>query len=625
MFPHKNEIATLDYLRDKAARLRIHCIRATTEAGSGHPTSCASAAEIVATLFFGVMSAEEDEDGYQLNDVFILSKGHAAPLLYGALAEAGVVDMDEIPSLRKMHSRLEGHPTTRVPLVPVATGSLGQGLSAGAGMALSAKYLKPTASSIFVLLGDGECMEGSVWEAAAIAARYRLGNLCATVDVNGLGQSEAAPLGKDLVAHQKRWEAFGWSALIVDGHDPHSLLGAYEEALRDTERPTVILAETKKGKGIPSVEDKQGFHGKPLGEDEAREAIELLSDGLAGQHPPSPIAVHSRGGGPAAPPHQARLAPPYNPAMGAVATREAFGRALAELGKFDSRIVVLDGDVKNSTGTEEFEKQFPARFFQMYIGEQNMTGVAMGLAACGWVPFATSFASFLSRAADFVRMAAISGSNVKFAGSHCGVSIGEDGPSQMGLEDLATFCAQPGCTVLYPCDAVSAWRATELSAHHMGPTYIRTTRPKTPVIYGADEDFALGQCKVLRQGDHDAATIVTAGVTVFEALKAHEALAKMGIGVTVIDAFCVQPIDGPMIELCARRTEGRVLTVEDHYYHGGLGDCVARALAPAGMVVHRMAIGGIARSGEPEQLMDYFQISAPHIVEEVKRLLASPG
>jgi transketolase len=620
------EVETLDHLRDKAARLRIHSIRATTEAGSGHLTSCASAAEIVSTLFFDVMSHYDQEEGVgELNDVFILSKGHAAPLLYGALAEAGIVRTDEIGTLRKMHSRLEGHPTPRVPFVPVATGSLGQGLSAGVGMALSAKYLKPSPRRVFVLLGDGECTEGSIWEAAAIAAHYRLGNLCATVDVNGLGQSEPAPLRKDMLAHKRRWEAFGWRAEVVDGHDPRALIAGYEEAFRNTGQPTVVLAETIKGKGIPGIEDAEGFHGTPLPEDKALEAIALLAGELNSAPERTPLLDAKFQPPVPAPAPPFRLSPPHKPGDPAVATRHAFGFATAALGRMDARIVVLDADVKNSTGTQEFQNEIPHRFLQMYIGEQNMTGVATGLAACGWVPFATSFACFLSRATDFVRMAAISGSNVKFVGSHCGVSVGEDGPSQMGLEDLAVFCAQPNVTVLYPCDAVSAWRATELAVQKEGPVYIRTTRSKTPVLYDESEKFALGQCNVLRQGKRDAATIVAAGITVFEALKASETLANSGIGVTVVDAFCLQPIDAATIASCADKTAGRVLTVEDHYYHGGLGDCVSRALAPRGIAVQRMAVDGIPRSGAPEELMDHHRISSPHIVAAIEKLTASPS
>jgi transketolase len=619
---------SLDDLRDMATRLRIHSIRATTVAGSGHPTSCASAAEIVSTLFFGVMKHESREGVPEFSDEFVLSKGHAAPLLYGALAEAGMIPREEITSLRKIHSRLEGHPVPRIPSVRTATGSLGQGLSVGVGMALSAKCLKPPARRVFVLLGDGECMEGAVWEAAAIAAHYQLGNLCATVDVNGLGQSEPAMLGRDLQAHCARWSAFGWNAVPVDGHDPGALMAAYEQAARNDSQPTVILAETSKGKGIPGVEDEENFHGKALPEDQASKVIALLG-GKPDPATPLTLPRFAERAAPQSPSPRAgssfRLSPPHKTSDPAVATREAFGLALAALGEVDERILVLDGDVKNSTGAQAFEDAFPRRFFQMYIGEQNMMGVAMGVAASGWVPFATSFASFLTRGADFVRMAAISGSNVKFAGSHCGVSIGEDGPSQMGLEDLALFCAQPNVVVFYPCDAVSAWRATELAAQHNGPAYIRTTRPKTPVLYDNTESFAPGSCKVLRQKNNDAATIVAAGITVFEALKAHDLLAEAGIGVTVVDAFCLQPIDSATLASCARNTSGRVVTVEDHYGHGGLGDCVSRALAPHGIAVQRLAIREIPRSGSPEQLMDLYGISADQIVRAVIRSVGPPA
>lgn len=608
-------------LQDLATRLRIHSIRSTTKAGSGHPTSCASAAEIVAALFFSVMRYDPKNPKNPGNDVFILSKGHAAPVLYAAWAEAGFLSPEQLLTLRHIDSDLEGHPTPRLAFVDVATGSLGQGLSAGVGMAIGAKYLDRSPQRIYVLLGDGEAAEGAVWEAAEVAAYYKLDNLCATVDVNRLGQSQPTMMEHDLETYRLRWSAFGWHTLVVDGHDVEALLDAYEQAAATSGRPTVILARTLKGKGIPAAENKDGYHGKALSAKEAEEAIRDLERRLDGRQPAWIPRLPQEA--PVAPAVSAvRLSPPpYVAGKDEVATRQAFGKALAALGRTDPRVVVLDGDVKNSTFTEEFEKEFPDRFFQMFIAEQNMIGAAMGLAARGKIPFAASFACFLSRAADFIRMAAISGSNFKLCGSHVGVSIGEDGPSQMGLEDLAMFCAEPNFTVLYPSDGVSTWRAVELAAQVQGPVYIRTTRPKTPVLYGPEEAFEIGKCKVVRSSAEDRVTVVAGGVTLFEALKAHDELRREGIAVRVIDLFSVQPIDRETLARAARDTGGRVVTVEDHYLHGGLGDAVLSALAQERVAVWKMGVREIPRSGSPEDLMDRYGISARHIVAQVKAAL----
>ncbi len=608
-------------LQDLATRLRIHSIRATTAAGSGHPTSCASAAEIVSALFFSVMRYDPRNPKNPNNDVFILSKGHAAPVLYAAWAEAGFLSPDELLTLRRIDSDLEGHPTPRLPFVDVATGSLGQGLSAGVGMAIGAKYLDHSTQRIYVLLGDGEAAEGAVWEAAEVAAYYKLDNLCATVDVNRLGQSQPTMIQHDLDTYRARWSAFGWHALVADGHDLDALLDAYEEAAAATGRPTVILARTLKGKDIPAAENKDGYHGKALPTKEAEEALRELEGRLNGREPAWTPRLPENAPAPVITP--GRLpAPPYIAGKDQVATREAFGKALAALGRTDPRVVVLDGDVKNSTFTEEFEKAFPNRFYQMFIAEQNMIGAAMGLAARGKIPFAASFACFLSRAADFIRMGAISHSNFKLCGSHVGVSIGEDGPSQMGLEDLAMFCAEPNFTVLYPSDGVSTWRAVELAAGIQGPVYIRTTRPKTPVIYSPDEPFEIGRCKVVRSSPDDRITIVAGGVTLFEALKACDELRKHGTPVRVIDLFSVQPLDRETLVRAARDTGGRLITVEDHYLHGGLGDAVLSALAQERVAVWKMAVREIPRSGSPEDLMDSYGISARHIVAQVHAALA---
>lgn len=606
-------------LGNRATRLRIHSIRATTEAGSGHPTSCASAAEIVATLFFSVMRYDPADPGNPAADVFILSKGHAAPVLYAAWSEAGAIPEAELLTLRKLTSELEGHPTPRLPFVDVATGSLGQGLSVGLGMALNARRLEKSEQRIYVLMGDGEIAEGSVWEAASTAAHYHLGNLCATVDVNRLGQSQPTMLEHDMQRYAARWAAFGWQALVVDGHNVTELLAAYATAARTTDQPTVVLARTFKGKDIPFAEDKEGWHGRPFKKGEEMDtAIRALEAKLNGsgaawtpQQPPARPSARPAAAPVAAPPYQ----------LGEqVATREAFGAALAALGEANPLVVAVDGDVKNSTYTDKFQKKCPERFFQGFIAEQNMVGAAMGLATKGKIPFASTFACFFARAYDFIRIAAISGTNIKLVGTHAGVSIGEDGPTQMGLEDLATVCAEPNFTVLYPSDGVSAWRATEMAAAIRGPVYVRTSRPKTPVIYSSDEKFEVGKCKVLRHTDRDRVTVVAAGVTVYEALKAHAELAGLGIPVRVIDLYSVQPVDRETLREAARVTGGLVVTVEDHYRHGGIGDVVLGALATERVEVHKLAVGEIPRSGGPEELLEKYGISARAIVEKVKSL-----
>ncbi len=610
----------LALLEERAARLRIDSIRATTAAGSGHPTSCASAAEIMSALFFAVMRYDPARPRDPRNDRFVLSKGHAAPILYAAWAEAGAFPVERLTTLRRLDSDLEGHPTPRLPFVEVATGSLGQGLSNGLGMAVASR-LDGYGRRVYVLMGDGESAEGSVWEAAEVASALKLGNVCATIDINRLGQSQPTLLQHDMETYRRRWEAFGWQALVVDGHSIPALLDAYAAAARRRDQPTVVLARTFKGRGMIGVEDKEGEHGKAMKPDVAGKMIAALEKHLpAASVPwtpnlPPPAA---RPGGVSA--TTARPAPPpYARAGKDVATRKAFGDALAALGKDDSRIVVLDGDVKNSTYTEEFQKACPDRFLQCYIAEQNMVGMAAGLAADGKIPFASTFACFFTRACDFVRMAAIGGANIKLAGTHAGVSIGEDGPSQMGLEDLAMMCAQPDFTVLYPSDATAAWRATELAVEHEGPCYLRLARMATPILYGADEKFAIGKCRILRQSDRDRALVVAAGVTLVEALAACEELRAEGLDVCVIDLFSVQPIDREALVEASRAVGGIVITVEDHYAHGGLGDAVLGALAGERATVHKLAVPQIPHSGKPEELLELYGISARHIAETVRR------
>jgi transketolase len=613
--------SSLPALQNIATQLRIDSVRSTSEAGSGHPTSCLSAAEIVAALFFAEMRYDPKDPRNPDNDRFVLSKGHAAPVLYAAWAEAGLFDRSELLKLRTLGSDLEGHPTPRLSFVDVATGSLGQGICAAVGIALNARRVG-SAHRTYALVGDGESAEGCVWEAAGAAAFHRLDSLCGITDVNALGQSGPSPFDHRLDELARRWEAFGWQALTVDGHDLPALLDAFARARQTAGRPTMILARTLKGKGLSWIEGKDGWHGKALKKgDELQRALAELEAQFVETTDRAEVAPLPSGPGEAAPAGRldpARMPPPAYTIGGEVATREAWGTALAALGGIDDRVVALDGDVKNSTFSEKFEKAHPDRFYQFFIAEQAMVGAAMGLASRGAVPFASTFACFLTRAYDFIRMAGISGVNVKLAGSHAGVSIGEDGPSQMALEDLAMMRAVPTCAVLYPCDGVSAERLVLASALHQGMTYMRTSRPKTPVIYGPAERFEIGGSKILRRSDEDVATVVAAGVTVFEALKACEELKRAGVRIRVVDAYSVQPIDAATLLQCGRDT-GVLITVEDHYEQGGLGDAVAQAVGAAAIPVHRLAVGEIPRSGRPDELLDRFGISAAHVVAAVRR------
>jgi transketolase len=600
-------------LQNIATRLRIESVRSTAAAGSGHPTTCCSAAELVAALFFAEMRYDPGHPQHPCADRFVLSKGHAAPLLYAAWAEAGYIPREELLQLREFTSDLEGHPTPRLPFVDVATGSLGQGLAAGVGIALNARRIGSDYRT-YVLMGDGETAEGSVWEAAAMAVQHRLTSLCAIVDVNGLGQSAPTQHRHDMEAHRRRWAGFGWHAIVIDGHDLDAVLEGLAQA-RSANEPAVILARTLKGKGVSFLEDAPNWHGKPLKGDELERALAELEAQLVPEPENAAVEIPRPSGAPRT--ESGGELPSTSHKLGEqMATREAFGAALARLGTADPRVVALDADVKNSTFSDKFEAAHPDRFYQSYIAEQAMIGAAMGLAARGAIPFATTFAAFLTRAGDFVRMLAISDLNVKMAGSHAGVSIGEDGPSQMALEDLAMMTAQPNIAVLYPADAVSTEQLVAAAAFHKGPVYIRTSRPKTPVIYDSAETFPVGGCKVVRQSERDQATVIGAGVTLFEAIKAHDELKARDIHVRVIDLYSLQPIDAETL-IAAGRATGHLITVEDHYAAGGIGDAVARAVAPAGLSVRRLAVREIPRSGKPDELLDRYGISARHIVAAV--------
>jgi transketolase len=606
--------ARVHALEDVATQFRIDSVRATTAAGSGHPTSCASAADLTAAVFFDAMRIDPDHPRDPVSDRFVLSKGHAAPLLYAAWAAVGVVDRHDLTQLRQIDSDLEGHPTPRLPFVDVATGSLGQGLGVGVGLALGAR-MAGTDARIFVLMGDGEIAEGSVWEAAQLAAHAKVDNLVGIVDVNGLGQSGPTMLDHDMRAYQRRFAAFGWRTVVIDGHDMPQITTALRRATRARGAPSVILARTIKGKGLVGIEGLPGWHGKPLAAEAAEKVITELE---ARRHhlPPPPVRKPRRR--PLAKPTVKSLG--GSPLTGEVATREAYGHALVRLGDADPRVIALDGDVKNSTFAELFKEHFPERFVESFIAEQNMVSMAAGLAAQGFVPFASSFACFLERAADQIRMAGISRSNVKLCGSHAGVSIGEDGPSQMALEDLAFFRAIPEAVILYPGDGVAADAAVQLAAQRKGLVYIRTTRGKTPTLYAEDAAFTVGGLKILRRSDHDRVAIVAAGITLHEALAAHDELATAGIAVRVIDLYCVKPLDAAALLEAGRACPQGVLTVEDHYVEGGIGAAVLEALAESGVRVHQLAVREIPRSGPPKKLLERYGIGRAAIVTKIREL-----
>jgi transketolase len=549
---------------------------------------------------------------------FILSKGHAAPLLYAAWAEAGILKPEQLLTLRRLESDLEGHPTPRLSWVDVATGSLGQGLSAGLGEALASR-LNGIVFDTYVLLGDGECAEGSVWEAAAVASYYKADNLFAIVDVNGLGQSQHTMDRFDVQRFADKFRAFGWYAVTVDGHNYVDILEAFERCKREAgTQPRAIIAKTFKGHGVSLLENKDNWHGKPVPKADLDKALQELSqpfgeDDWRPNLPSKPASL------PPAPQGPIRIE--VNRKLGdSVATREAYGDALVKVATADSRILALDGDTKNSTFTEKLQKARPNQFLEMFIAEQNMVGVATGLAARGKIPFVATFAAFLTRAFDQIRMAGISRSNVKFCGSHCGVSIGEDGPSQMGLEDIAMFRAMAESVILYPADAVATERIVALAVQHRGIVYIRTSRPKTPVIYSNDESFEIGGSKVVRKSDSDRVTVVGAGITLYEALKAAEALESDGIRVRVIDAYSVKPIDEGTLLAAAAATGGRMVVVEDHYAGGGLGDAVLNVVAGQARVV-KLAVREIPRSGPPEVLIEKYGIGSKNVIAAVKSLL----
>jgi transketolase len=603
-----------------AQQLRVDSVRMAAAAKSGHPTSAMSAADLMAVLVDGYLRHDFGAPENPGNDRLIFSKGHASTLLYAIYRATGAISDEELLTYRQFGSRLEGHPTPVLPGVDVGTGSLGQGLPIGVGMGLAGKYLDRLPYRVWVLCGDSELAEGSTWEAFEHAAHYGLDNITAILDVNRLGQRGETMVGWDLDVYVKRAEAFGWHAIAIDGHDLEQIDHAYVEAVSTTGKPTAVIARTVKGKGVAAVENENGFHGKPLDDPDA--AIAELG-GLRNVQ----IAV--------AKPEQAEphrfptgtLELPRYEVGSEVATRKAYGEALAALGSARGDVVALDGEVSNSTFAELFAKAHPERYFEMYIAEQQLVAAAVGLQARGWRPFASTFAAFFTRAYDFIRMAAISRADMVLSGSHAGVSIGEDGPSQMGLEDIAAFRAVHGSTVLHPSDANQTAKLVAALADREGISYLRTLRPATPVLYAPDEDFEIGGSRVLRSSEDDEIAIVAAGITVHEALAAADTLADEGIAARVIDLYSIKPLDRETVLAASEATGGRLVTVEDHWAEGGLGEAVLAAFSEADERPHVtvLAVRIMPSSGKPEELLAAAGIDADHIAEAARQLVRAPS
>ncbi|HZQ64555.1 MAG TPA: transketolase [Gaiellaceae bacterium] len=610
-----------DLWHELAQQLRVDAVRSTAAAGSGHPTSAMSAADLIAVLAEKYLRYDFDRPELPNNDHLIFSKGHASPLLYALYKATGAITDEELLGMRRLGSRLEGHPSPVLPWVDVATGSLGFGLPVGVGIALAAKTIDPRPYRVWVLAGDSEMAEGSVWEAFEHADHWGLDNLTVVVDVNRLGQSGETMHGWDLMSYAERARSLGWQALSIDGHDLDAIDGAYAEAIGTAGRPTVIVAQTRKGRGVAAVEDQPGWHGKVLPDPEA--AIAELGGKRrlrirVAAPPDEPQPRHYR--------FEKASLPAYE--LGTMkATRRAYGEALAALGSARPDVVAMDGEVSNSTFSGLFAEMYPDRFFEMYVAEQQMIAAAIGFDVRGLTTFASAFAAFFSRAYDFIRMAAISRASIRIVGSHAGVATGEDGPSQMALEDIAMFRAVHGSTVLSPSDANQTSKLVALAADNPGITYLRTMRPDTPVIYPPEAEFGIGGSRVVHASPHDQVTIAAAGITVHEASKAAQRLAADGIDARVLDLYSVKPIDRDTLIESVMATQGRLVTVEDHWPEGGLGDAVLAALAGSGLPLRgvKLAVNGMPGSGTDAELLHAAGIDAAAIVAAVRSLVASGG
>lgn len=612
----------LEELSEKAKLVRKWCLLSTTEAGSGHPTSCLSAADITTILFDRYFSYDIDHPLNLYNHRFVLSKGHAAPLLYTLFAMAGAYPLEELKTLRKFGSRLQGHPVPKYPFAEAATGSLGQGLSVGAGLALASKR-EGYETKTYVLTGDGELAEGQVWEAANFAAHEKLDNLVAILDINRLGQSQETMFGHHIDEYVKKFQAFDFEVIVIDGHNYEEIDRAFQATQKPNGKPFAIVAKTFKGHGVSFIENKDGWHGKALKKEELEKALKEIgpvNEGLRFQlKKPQKTRLPQRAGNVPEAGFSFEQGKEY-------ATREVFGDVLARLGDENQQIYALDGDVMNSTFTQTFKKTHAERFVESYIAEQNMVSVAAALSRLGKIPFVATFAAFLTRAADQIRMARVSEANIKFIGSHVGVSIGEDGPSQMGLEDIALFGALPDTIILQPCDAVSTAKLIPQMVSHQGFSYMRTLRAKTALLYKNEDQFRIGGSKVLRQSGNDWLTVAATGITVFEALKAAGELQKENISIRVVDCYSIHPVDAATLKKCISETKQKILiTVEDHFEHGGMGDFIAAALCGQQAEVIKMAVRKISQSGTKDELLNDAGIDAAHIADRVKLVLKQPA
>jgi transketolase len=610
-------MADMQKLKKIAKLIRYYILSSTAEAGSGHPTSSLSAADLMTALFFGgFFRFDIDYPEHPNNDRIIFSKGHASPLFYALWTAAGALSEQDLMTMRKFNSTIEGHPTVAFKYTEAATGSLGQGLSIGVGMALNAGYLDKLPYRTYVLLGDSEMSEGSQWEAIQIAAHYKLDNLIGIIDVNRLGQRGETMYGHDLNAYKKRISSFGWKTMTIDGHSFPQIIRAYENAVHENGMPVMIIAKTIKGKGVSFLEDRDGWHGRAPKKEELVQALRELGkvDRSIIANIPRPEDLRPEKEHPILPKKiQYSFDKP-------VATRKAYGNALVRIFPAFPDMVILDAEVSNSTYAEIFRDAHPEHFFEMYIAEQNMVGAALGLSRRGKIPFISTFGAFFTRAFDQIRMSQYSNANIKFCGSHAGVSIGEDGPSQMGLEDIAMFRAILNSAVVYPSDAVSAEKLVEEAAKHKGIVYIRTTRKETPILYNSDEEFPIGGCKVLIKNDKDVVTVIAAGITVFEALQAHDELQREGIHIRIIDLYSIKPVDKKKLQEAAYATKA-IITVEDHFAEGGIGEAVRTALNTVAVPVYSLAVKKMPKSGKPGELLDYEEISKDAIIKIIKEII----
>jgi transketolase len=617
--------ANIELLEHKAYNLRVLSLKATTQAGSGHPTSALSAADIVSALFFHAMHYNS-ADQYDINnDRFVLSKGHAAPVLYAAWKEVGLLTQEQVLTLREFNSIFEGHPTARFAYNEAATGSLGIGLSIGLGMALSARISKHHFYT-YVLMGDSEMAEGSIWEACEVAAYYKVNNLIGIIDVNRLGQSTQTIEGHNIEDYKAKLDAFGWHTFTINGHNMLEIVNALDAARTVKNKPSIIIARTYKGYGLEGIENEENYHGRAFSKEQLQELLDKLEKRFykAAHAKFDNIQKKTETDFKKLVPEVINLPSPVYKLDSKIATRKAYGEALKVAGQSSQKVISLDAEVKNSTFSEIFEQSFPERFFQCFVAEQNMIGMATGFARMGFIPFSSTFGAFMTRAHDQIRMAAIGQEPLRLAGSHCGVSIGQDGPSQMALEDIALMRAVPNSVVLYPSDATSTYKLLNLMLNYdSGISYLRLTREATPVLYNSQEEFKIGGCKIVKQSQNDQLCIIAAGITVFEALKAYNILKEQNILVSIIDLYSVKPMDTETIKNIVIKSQNKVVTVEDHFIQGGLGEAVCYELRNLNIKIELLAVKELSRSGKPEELLAYHKIDTNAIIETAKKLIKS--